>query len=490
MIRHGRTVAALATVGALLLVGCRSDDSDTKSTTAPTTTVAGGTETTAAPVETTGESTAETTAETTGETTAETTEETTADTEAADTTTAETEPAAEAWTANIDDCSDDVTAPIEGDIRIGSVLPLTGPVATGFAPVNQGLVEYIKYANDNGLVEGHNLVLDVRDDAYDPNLTPSAVSALIDDGAAFVTGIIGSDNNLAVRDTLNEECIPQLLALSGSPDWGDIEEYPWTTGALVPYSIETQIYAKTMVELGVKTVAIYRINNEFGKVFSDGFREAAEAAGLEIVDDQTIELGDGNPPSGQLDSIAGNAPDAIMAVPLSTQCPAFTTELVKAKARAGGTWEPLVFQTNTCASRLLISLLAAGSGDGVYTSSNLVDPVDPKNADNPGVVALKAAYDAAGYTTDIATVSVGWSVGEYTVNIINKALESGSLTRQSIIEAARNLEFVPSLGREGTVYKLNGEEDFFSFESLTVLQWDEANNAYIELGPEDTSFES
>ena len=27
--------------------------------------------------------------------------------------------------------------------------------------------------------------------------------------------IIGTPNNLAVRDTLNEECIPQLLALTG-----------------------------------------------------------------------------------------------------------------------------------------------------------------------------------------------------------------------------------------------------------------------------------
>jgi ABC-type branched-subunit amino acid transport system substrate-binding protein len=51
-------------------------------------------------------------------------------------------------------------------------------------------------------------------------------------------------------------------------------------------------------------------------VYRTAFEAAAEEAGIEIVDSQTIEAADSAPPSAQLNSIAGNQPDVIMAVPL------------------------------------------------------------------------------------------------------------------------------------------------------------------------------
>jgi len=483
MIRHGKSFAAIATVGCLLLVGCRSDDKETTSTNAATTTVAAGETTVATDASET------TTADTEASDT--TTADTTADTEAPDTTTADTEAPAEAWTVNVDDCADPdaATAPIEGDIKIGSAQPLSGTPAVAFAPVKEGMELYFEYANAQGLIPDHTVSIDIRDDQYDPTQTPNVVSSLIDEGVAIFSGIIGSPNNLAVRDTLNEECIPQLLALTGSPDWGDSEDYPWLTGALVPYDIESKIYAKTMADLGVTTVGLFSVNNEFGKVYSDAFKEAAAEAGLEIIDEQTIEPAETTPPTNQLGALASARPDAIMAIPLGAQCPTFTKEMVNAKAVAGD-WNPVVFQTNTCASRLLISALAAGSADGVYTSSNLVDPSDPKFDANPGVQIFEAAYAAKGLAGDLATTATGWSVGEYTVAVLIKASESGTLSRQSIIEAARNLQFVPTLGREGVEYTMNGDEDPFSFESLQVLQWSEASGTFTEIGTLDSEYES
>ena len=488
MNRHSKSFAAIATVGCLLLVSCRSDDSEsTPTTAASTTTAAAGGDTTVAPETST--------ADTTAETTADTTESSTADTEATETTAGETDdteaPAADAWTVNVDDCADPdaATAPIEGEIKIGSAQPLSGTPAVAFAPVKDGMELYFEYANAQGLIPEHTVSIDIRDDQYDPTQTPNAVSSLIDEGVSLFSGIIGSPNNLAVRDTLNEECIPQLLALTGSPDWGDSENYPWLTGALVPYDIESKIYAKTMADLGVTTVALFTVNNEFGKVYSESFREAAEEAGLEIIDEQTIEPAETTPPTNQLGTMAGAKPDAIMAIPLGAQCPTFLKELVNAKAIAGD-WNPAVFLTNTCSSRLLISALAAGSGDGVYSSGNLVDPSDAKFADLEGVSTFKAAYDAKGLTGDLGTTATGWSVGEYTVNILIKAAESGTISRQSIIEAARNLEFTPTLGREGVVYKMSGDEDPFSVESLQVFQWNEAGQSWTEVGTVDTEYES
>jgi branched-chain amino acid transport system substrate-binding protein len=480
MIRQGKSFAALAAVGALLLVGCRSDDSGSSSdeTTASTTASSEAATTTAAAGDTT---TPASTADTT-ETTAS--EDTTPETDA---------PEAERWTAPLDNCEDPdaATAPIEGELVIGSAQPLSGTPAVAFAPVKEGFELYINYANTNNLLDGVTLTADIRDDQYDATQTPGVVDSLIDEGVSIFSGIIGSPNNLAVRDTLNEQCIPQLLNLTGAPDWGAVEEYPWTTGALVPYDIEAKIYAGKLKELFGEgaTVGIYAVNNEFGKTFIDAFKEAADEAGLEIVEEQSIEPLASDPPINQVQAIAAKAPQAIVAVPLGAQCPTFLKELANAKAANAG-FAPAVFLTNTCASRLLISALAAGAGDGVYTSANLIDPSDPKFDGVPGLGVFKEQYAAAGLAGDVGTTATGWSVGESTVNILIAAQESGTLTRQSIIEAARNLEYTPTLGREGTVYKMNGEEDGFAFQSLTVVQWNEATATFTELGAEDTSFES
>ena len=482
MIRRGKHLTALAVVGVMALAACGSNSksSDTKATTAPTA---------AAP----GTTTADTTAVTTADTTAGTTAGTTADT-GGDTTTPATEAAAKAWTVDTSNCADPAAteAPIEGTLTIGSAQPLSGTPAVAFAPVKEGFELYLKYANDNNLLKGVTLKADIRDDQYDATQTPGVISSLIDANVNIFSGIIGTPNNLAVRDTLNEECIPQLLNLTGSPQWGsDVAKYPWTLGALVPYDIEARIYVTALKGLigDGGTVGLFTVNNEFGKIYADAFKAEAKSQGLKIVEEQTIEPGDSAPPTNQVGALATAKPAAVMAVPLGAQCPTFLKELVNAEA-ANSDWKPVVFQTNTCASRLLISLLAAGAGDGVYTSSNILDPSDPANAANPGVKTFSDAYTAAGLKGDLATTATGWQVGEDTVKILIAAQESGTLSRKSIIEAARNLTFAPSIGRPGVQYKTNGEADGYPFQTLQVIQWHEATGSFTNVGDTDSSSES
>ena len=405
--------------------------------------------------------------------------------------TASTEPAPAGWTVDTSRCSDPARAeqPIEGTVKVGVAVPLTGGPAGAFGPVKDGFQLYLDMASEQGLLPGYTVTTDIGDDQYDSTQTPGVVDALIDDGVDFFAGLIGSANNLAVRQTLNLECIPQLAALTGSPAWGQIADYPWTTGALVPYDIEASIYAAKLNELkpGAR-VALYYVNSEFGTAYIDEFKKKADELGFQIVDEQTVEPDVTDPPVTQVGSIAGNAPDAIIAIPLGLQCPAFLGELANAKAASAG-WAPLVFLTNTCASKLFFGL-AGPAAEGVYTSNNLVDPNDPKNAAHPGVKAFLEAYSAARLAGDPGVTEAGWSVGETTVAILNAALKTGTLSRKSIIEAARNLTFVPSLAREGVQYKMDGEADAFAFESLQVLQWSVASQTFTEIGAPILDFES
>ena len=469
MRKPARLMAAL-TVGAMLIAAC-SNDKATDSTTAATT--------------------ADTTGDTTGDTATDTTGDTTADTAAVDTT----EPAAAGWAVNTDDCIDPAAAeaPIEGTIKIGSVMPLTGESSAdeAFAPVKDGWLAYMDYANTAGILGDLKIEASVEDDQYSKDLTPGAVSKELDAGVNLFSGIIGSPNNLAVRDTLNEECVPQLSSLTGSPAWGQVADYPWTTGELVPYGTESKIYAKQIAEQYPQgaTVALFYVDSEFGQVYADAFKELAAEYGLDIVDEQTIAAGDSAPPTSQITSIADKAPDVIMAVPLGIGCVTFLGELASKKAQTAG-WAPATYITNTCAASLILAA-AGAAADGIYTSGNLIDVSDPANAAKPAVKEYLDYMAAAGKSDIVTTATAGWSTAEVTVAIIKQAQASPEgLSRASIINAARNFTFTPSLARDGVVFKSMGEEDPFLAESLQVLQYTAATATFTNIGELITEFES
>jgi branched-chain amino acid transport system substrate-binding protein len=396
-----------------------------------------------------------------------------------------------AWTVDTSTCGDPARAeqPIEGHVKIGSVMPLTGGPAVVFGPIKDGFQLYLDHAADSGLLPGYTVTVDIGDDQYDSTKTSAAVNGLVDDGVDLVTAIIGTPNNLAARDILNETCIPQLLALTGSAAWAQVNDYPWTTGAVVPYDVEAAIYSRKLKELKPNaSVAIFSVDNDFGKAYADAFKKQADSDGLHVVDEQTVAADVSDPPSTQLADIAGRAPDAIVAFPLGLQCPAFLTELANAKTQHPG-WDPAVFLTNTCASRLFLGL-AGPAADGVYTSNTLLDANDAKNENQPGMKAFLETYAAASLTGDPGATATGWNAAELTMAILDAAARRGPLTRKSIIDAARNLTYTPSLARPGIAYKMSGATDPYAFQSLQVLQWDASTQTFDEIGDAVMDFES
>ncbi|MEY3341527.1 MAG: hypothetical protein RLZZ269_1438 [Actinomycetota bacterium] len=457
MKRTSTRVFALAMASALTIAACGGDDEGSSSTEAPAASEAPSTE-------------------------------------APSTDAPSTEAPAAGWAVNTDDCVDPdaANAPIEGTIKIGSAMPLSGgPAATAFAPVKDGFEAYIQWANENKILGDITIEVQIEDDQYNKDLTPGAVEKLLDAGTNVFSGIIGSPNNAAVRDLLNEECYPQLNALTGSPAWGDAENYPWTTGILIPYTVEAKAYAALIADqfpAGAK-VALFYVNNEFGQVYAEAFKEIAPEFNIELVDEQTIEATDAAPPTAQVNSIASNAPDAILAVPLGAGCATFLGEVANAKAANAG-WNPSMFLTATCASSLILGL-AGPAATGLYTANNLVDILDPEVAAQPAVAEYIAYMEGLGKGDIITTATAGWHTAEVTVLTLKAALESeAGLTRASIINAARAFNQATTFTRPGITLKMNGVEDQFLAESLQVVQYDAETKLFTDIGELITDFES
>jgi branched-chain amino acid transport system substrate-binding protein len=464
-----RNMIAMAAVGALALAACGGDDDS--STTAPAVTTAPAPD--------------DTEPDTTEPDGTDTTEPDTTDTTEPETT--EPEPDGEAFAVSVDDCEDPsaATAVIEGDIVIGQSIPLSGGPAVLFAPWGAGFQAYLDYYNaEFGGVNGQQLSVVIKDDQYSADLTRAAVESLVfDDEVDLISGVIGSPNNAAIQDDLNAQCIPQLWAATGADTWGQVNTYPWTSGLLIPYDVEAEAWLSyAQSELGGGTIGLFYVNSEFGQAYAEAVKSRAGEYGFEIVAEETIDAADSGAPAGQMTNLVSADPDTILAVPLGAQCIAFMTELGNAKA-ANTDFDPLVYQTATCANPIFFGAVGNGGSDGVFTSANLKDVNNAEVRENdPAVQAYLEAFAASGSDADPGGIAVaGWVAAELTVYVIQQAADQGELTRETIINEVRNIDYVPSLYRDGLRAKM-GPEDGFVAEGAQIQQWSVADGGFVDVG--------
>ena len=172
---------------------------------------------------------------------------------------------------------------VSGDtIKIGTSLPQSG-IYAAFSEILNGEQAYFDYINDTkGGVEiagkKYKIELDAKDDAYDAQKTFSNVQSLVENDKVFgLFNVVGTKNNLAIRDYLGEQCVPNLFAASGAPQWGN-HDYPWLIGTeLVPYPLEMQAFVKYLKENKPNaTIAILRANDDFGPSYAETLKSARQ----------------------------------------------------------------------------------------------------------------------------------------------------------------------------------------------------------------------
>ncbi|MEO7399075.1 MAG: ABC transporter substrate-binding protein [Ilumatobacteraceae bacterium] len=388
------------------------------------------------------------------------------------------------WAVDTTACADAASADTEitGTLTIGTTAPQSGGlVTTIYGPVLAGFRAYVDVANAQGLLAGVALELVVADDEGRPELTPVAVSGLLDAGADVVSALPGSANNLAVRDLLNDACVPQLMSLARSVRLGEVRQFPWTMGGLVTSVLETTVYVNTIVRSIDEdaTVALLVSNDDTGTSYARSFLDAAADTDLSIVEQQLVEPDVVDAPARQVLIIASRQPQVIVASLSGAACATFLTELDRVRVALPG-WEPFVYVSSDCADATVLGL-AGLAADGVMSSAALV-------SEDPDFIA---SMRVLGITTGFTRAADGWTAAEVTVAILASAqLSPQGLTRATIINAARNLAYTPSLARPGVEYVTNGVDDAYPVESLQVVRWDATKQMFGDVGALVAQFES
>ena len=376
--------------------------------------------------------------------------------------------------AILEDCPEGTdTAGIDGNtIKLVSSYPQEGALAA-FAEIAKGYNAYFDMVNKNGGVEiaGEKYMIEVEtfNDNYDPSATVENITTAFGpdgDGAFAAFSVVGTANNLAIRDDLNDLCVPNIFASTGSPAMGN-PDFPWMIGSTLPlYSTEAAAFAEYLkTEKPDATVAMLLQNGEYGDGYEQAFAKAIEGSEITVVETQRYDAGLATDVSAQVTVLANTKADVFFNGATLLPCP---TGLQKADELG---WDAIKYVSGTCASKTLIG--AAGvSAEGALSASNVMDPNNPAyDADErmklykETVDAWRTANNIEGADVTNGVVAYGWTLADLFV----KALESSEgASRSQVMSALNNIDVkAPGVLYEEISVK-TGADDRFLGEAVKI----------------------
>jgi branched-chain amino acid transport system substrate-binding protein len=360
----------------------------------------------------------------------------------------------------------------EDSITFFSSMPKAGPLA-GFGLIADGMNSYFKYINEtNGGAAGYKLNLEVKDDGYLPDKTKSNVDeALGQNKYAGMLTVIGTPNNLAIWDTLNDECMPQLLNGTGAPQWGDIVNHPWTTGMQLDYASEAGLWAEWLKkEHPDKTkVAALTFNNDFGKSYVSGFAQFIKDSDIEIV---AQEFHEPTAPdvTNQLTTIAASGADVVLLETTGTFCTQAMAELEK-----NTSFNPIVIMSGTCGSlsQFFQPLVDQGlTGNDTHIILYLKDVNDPQYANDEIVKLFHETATAQGLDSKQTTYATGWIFAMFMEAIVKEAATyEGGVNRGNLAVAARHITYQNPFAFDGIRQGTDFANDAYLFEGGQMMKY-------------------
>ena len=323
-------------------------------------------------------------------------------------------------------------------VLLGGTVPLTGEAAA-FGSVGPGAKAYFDYVNAKGGVNGRTIEYRYYDDAYNPAQTVQLTRRLVEQDKVFaIFNSIGTANNLAIRDYLNAQKVPQLWAGDGSQSIGrSWAKYPWTMGFLMSYRGEGDVYGKTIVKSRPKAkIAVLYENTELGLDMLTGLTRAIAGKGPRIVAKQAYEF-TGADVSGQIGLLKASGADTLMLF----ATPKFFLQAIATTHRLG--WRPQVYIASVSIEPTIMGIARFNAPEltkGALSIAFVKNPNDPIWAKDKAVALYRSImrkYDPSGKQTDVYNwygMTVAWTM----VETLRRAGKSP--TRSSLLKAAQSLD--------------------------------------------------
>src|SRR5215218_1773072 len=272
-------------------------------------------------------------------------------------------------------------------IKLGGSYPFSGP-ASAYGTIGGGAKAYFKYLNTKGGVNGRKIEFITLDDGYEPPKALQNARRLVQEEKVFAMfNTLGTPNNLAIWDFLNQQKVPQLYVATGASDWGkDIKAHPYTIGWQPNYVTEAKVYADYLKnEKPNAKVAVLYQNDGFGKDLLGGFKEGISGSDIKIVKAESYNATDPTV-AAQVGRLARSGADTF----LSITTPKFAAQGIATVAKSG--WKPLQILNNVGADKnLVLKPVVLANAKNAISTAYFKDPQTAEWADDPAVKEYKAA---------------------------------------------------------------------------------------------------
>lgn len=388
------------------------------------------------------------------------------------------------------DATGDSTGFTDKQVSLGGTCAATGNLAS-FQTVCAAAAAYFKYVNEElgGVKMADGKTRQIKytwyDDSYSPPKTLEQTKRLVEnDKVAAMFGLLGTATNLAARDYLNNQKVPQLFVASGAPTFGfDMNKFPWTLSGQVSYSLEGAVYGDFVKAQNPKaTVAVIYQNDDFGKSLLGSFKNAIAGSGVKVVAEENYEATTASVAS-QVTTLAASKADYLLVFTI----PKFAIQTLQTAHQLG--WKTTVVLNSICASiKGILEPAGLETAQGAYSGVYLMDPTNPAYADNDDIKLYRQIarkHGGANLNADDAQSLVGFVFGQLIAATLERTKQP---TRAALMEAALHIDHVRIKGFiPGMEVTSNGSQDPFPLESMQIQRF--KDKFWVPVGERITSYE-
>ena len=374
-------------------------------------------------------------------------------------------------------CGEGDDSSSSGDVvKIGLVLPLSGPTASLGQEQRAGFEYVVEEINSGGGIkslDGAKIEVVTADDASDPRVTVDETRRLItQEEVQMIAGLSSSNQVVATAPLLQQQKVPGLSMTSQTSGPG---EYVFTIGVTAAGMAETKVaflnYLRDEKDVDVERVAIAYADYEAGQSVRDEEKALLEADGYDVVGEVAlgVDTTDVTPAIIQLRSMK---PDAILSTALNA------TGIRLHEARAAQRYDDPIWIGNFggWAERAVWDAVGEDVARETMANQTFVMNYYDSSVDIGPARELVDTAQAAG----VESVFGGhFIMGAQAARVVEAALEesgsSGEITPGAIREALFDISLTADSGK---VYLPRDELKFtedrvFDDQTGVVLQWTE-----------------
>jgi ABC-type branched-subunit amino acid transport system substrate-binding protein len=324
------------------------------------------------------------------------------------------------------------------EIKLGANAPYSGP-ASIYASFPRTMLAYFAMLNEKGGINGRQINLLTRDDAYSPPKTVEVTRSLVEnDNVLAIMAPFGTPTNAAIQKYLNTNGVPQLLVQSGGTRWNDPKQYPWTTPYSPTYVNESKIIARYLLQTKPDAkVGILLQADDIGKDFVAGLKEGLGAKSDTMIVKEASYQATEPTIDSQIVNLKASGADTILIAAQNK----FASMAIRKIHELG--WKPLIFLGSTANS--IAGVLAPAGLDAstdILTTTSYKTPNDPTWAADRGMIdylTFMAKHMPGQDPNDVIAVTA-YTTAHLGAIILERC--GNNLTRENVLKQATSLKGV------------------------------------------------